>query len=200
MLLLAPWTILQAKLNISGASTEWVPVIEGLKNGLNSIISGSLPGGLKESFSAGSAGSLFKSGGLENSLKNFFNGTVAGGQSEISGLFDFKNALGAFLGEFLFSKFDSARAFLGSSYGISWIVLAVLAVFNLKKLFKAFNWIFFVFLTAGFIALFVSLGFIAEFAWSTERYMLHLFPLAYFWVMRAYLSNTISPRSLAPEK
>jgi hypothetical protein len=151
LLLMAPWTILQAKLNISGASTEWVPVIAGLKNG----------------------------------LKDIFNGSLASG---------------AFLGEFLFSKFDSARAFLGSSYGISWIVLAVMAIFNIKKLFKSFNWIFFVFLSAGFIALFISLGFIPEFAWSTERYMLHLFPLAYFWIMRPYLSSTISLKSFAPEK
>ena len=165
-LLLSPWAVLQAKLNISGASTEWVPVIDGLKDGLKNIFKGSLPGGL----------------------------------NEISSLFSFNNAFNAFAGEFLFSKFDSAWAFLGSSYGIVWIALAVMAAFNFKKLFKAFNWIFFVFLTAGFIALFISLGFIPEFAWSTERYMLHLFPLAYFWIIRSYLSNTILFKSSALEK
>ena len=122
------------------------------------------------------------------------------GLSEISSLFSLKNASSAFLGEFLFSKFDSARAFLGSSYGIAWIVLAAMAAFNLKKLFKAFNWIFFVFLSAGFLALFISLGFIPEFAWSTERYMLHLFPLAYFWIIRSYLSGTILLKPFALEK
>ncbi len=197
-ILMAPWTILQAKLNISGASTEWAPVIESLKDIFKNILKGSMfvSGGLKEIFNKSTAGSMF----VPDSLKNILNGTATGGLSEISSLFSFKNASGAFLGEFLFSKFDSARAFLGSSYGIAWIALAVMAVFNFKKLFKAFNWIFLVFLSAGFIALFISLGFIAEFAWSTERYMLHLFPLAYFWIMRSYLSSTILLKSFAPEK
>jgi hypothetical protein len=179
-ILIAPWTFLQARLNIGGASTEWVPVIESLKDFFKNI----------------PKGSMFVPGGL----KNILNGTAAGGPSEMSGLFDFKTASGAFLGELLYSKFDSARAFLGSSYGIAWIFLAVAAIFNFKKLFKAFNWIFFVFLSAGIIALFISLGFIPEFAWSTERYMLHLFPLAYFWIMRSYLSSTILFKSFTLEK
>lgn len=124
--------------------------------------------------------------GLKGGLKNIAAGGATSNFNEILPLFNFKNAFGALAGEFLFSKFDSARAFLGSSYGVAWAALAVMAAFNFKKLFKAFNWVFFVFLSAGFIALFISLGFIAEFAWSTERYMLHLFPLAYFWVISSY--------------
>jgi hypothetical protein len=189
---------LQAKLNISGASTEWAPVIERLKDVFKNISNGSafVQGGLREIFNGGTAGSLFS----PDSLKNILNGIKVGGSSEISSLFSLKNAYGAFLGEFLFSKFDSARAFLGSSYGIAWVILAAMAVFNFKKLFKAFNWIFFIFLSAGFTALFIALGFIPEFAWSTERYLLHLFPLAYFWIMRPYLSSTILLKSSAPEK
>ncbi|HEX7561084.1 MAG TPA: hypothetical protein VF347_02735, partial [Candidatus Humimicrobiaceae bacterium] len=123
-ILIAPWTILQAKLNISGTSTEWAPVIGSLKDVFKNIIKGNMfvPGGLKEIFNKSTAGSMF----VSDSLKNILNNTSAGGLSEISSLFSFKNAAGAFLGEFLFSKFDSARAFLGSSYGISWIVLAVI--------------------------------------------------------------------------
>jgi hypothetical protein len=197
-ILIAPWIFLQARLNISGASTEWVPVIESLKDVFKNIPKGSMfvPGGLKGILNGGTTGSLFS----PDSLKNILNSTAAGGSSEISGLFDFKTASDAFLGELLFSKFDSARAFLGSSYGIAWIFIAVAAIFNFKKLFKTFNWIFFVFLCTGFIALFISLGFIPEFAWSTERYMLHLFPLAYFWIMRSNLSSTILLKSFAPEK
>jgi hypothetical protein len=195
---MAPWTILQAKLNISGASTEWAPVIRSLKDIFKNILNGHIfvQDSLKEIFNGGTAGSLFS----QDSLNNILNGTATSGSNEILSLFSFKNAAGAYLGEFLFSKFDSARAFLGSSYGIAWIVLAIIAVLNFKKLFKSYNWIFFVFLSAGFIALFISLGFIPEFAWSTERYMLHLFPLAYFWIMRPYLSSIILFKSYAPEK
>jgi hypothetical protein len=165
-LLLTPWAVLRAKLNISGLSTEWLPAIDGLKY----------------------------------SLGNILKGNTMGRINEILSLFSFKNAFNAFTVEFLFSKFNSALAFLGSSYGIAWIALAVIAAFNFKKLFKTLNWVYFVFLSAGFLALFISLGFIPEFAWSTERYLLHLFPLAYFWVIRSYLSNTISLKSFAPEK
>jgi len=97
--------------------------------------------------------------------------------------FDFAHASGAILSQFFYSAYDSARAFLGSSYGIIWAVLLILLIINIKKVFTGPNLVFAVFIIPGFIALFISLGLIAEFAWSTERYMLHLLPLTYFWIL-----------------
>ena len=98
-------------------------------------------------------------------------------------IFSFSQALKALFSELIFSAFDSTRAYLGSSYGILWGVLFIFFVLNIKKLFKNFNWIFFVFIAAGFIVLFLSLGAIVDFTWSTDRYVLHLLPLAYFWIL-----------------
>ena len=98
-------------------------------------------------------------------------------------IFSFSQALKALFSEFIFSAFDSTRAYLGSSYGVLWGVLFIFSVLNIKKLFKNFNWIFFVFIAAGFIVLFLSLGAIVDFTWSTDRYVLHLLPLTYFWIL-----------------
>jgi hypothetical protein len=99
------------------------------------------------------------------------------------GIFSFSQALKALFSELIFSSFDSTRAYLGSSYGIVWGVLFIFFVLNIKKLFQNFNWIFFVFITAGFTVLFFSLGAIEDFTWSTDRYVLHLLPLTYFWIL-----------------
>jgi len=99
------------------------------------------------------------------------------------GIFSFSQALKALFSELIFSAFDSTRAYLGSSYGVLWGVLFIFFVLNIKKLFKNFNWIFFVFIAAGFIVLFLSLGAIVDFTWSTDRYVLHLLPLTYFWIL-----------------
>jgi len=99
------------------------------------------------------------------------------------GIFSFSQALKALFSELIFSAFDSTRAYLGSSYGVLWGVLLIFFVLNIKKLFKNFNWIFFVFIAAGFIVLFLSLGAIVDFTWSTDRYVLHLLPLTYFWIL-----------------
>ena len=98
-------------------------------------------------------------------------------------IFSFSQALKALFSELIFSAFDSTRAYLGSSYGVLWGVLFVFFVLNIKKLFKNFNWIFFVFIAAGFMVLFFSLGAIVDFTWSTDRYVLHLLPLTYFWIL-----------------
>jgi hypothetical protein len=98
-------------------------------------------------------------------------------------IFSFSQALKALFSELIFSAFDSTRAYLGSSYGVLWGVLFIFFVLNIKKLFKNFNWIFFVFIAAGFIVLFLSLGAIVDFTWSTDRYVLHLLPLTYFWIL-----------------
>jgi hypothetical protein len=98
-------------------------------------------------------------------------------------IFSFGQALKALFSELIFSAFNSTRAYLGSSYGVLWGVLFIFFVLNIKKLFKNFSWIFFVFIAAGFTALFLSLGAIVEFTWSTDRYVLHLLPLTYFWIL-----------------
>jgi len=98
-------------------------------------------------------------------------------------IFSFAQALKSLFSEFIFSAFDSARAYLGSSYSVIWGVLFIFFVLNIKKLFKNFNWIFFVFIAAGFTVLFYSLGVIVDFTWSTDRYVLHLLPLTYFWIL-----------------
>jgi len=97
--------------------------------------------------------------------------------------FDFAHASGAMVSQLFYSAYDSARAFLGSSYGIIWAVLLILAIAYIKKMFSGPNWVFPIFIIPGFIALFISLGLIPEFAWSTERYVLHLLPLTYFWIL-----------------
>ncbi|MBE3089391.1 MAG: hypothetical protein IMZ41_03815, partial [Actinobacteria bacterium] len=110
---------------------------------------------------------------------------TGGQQNNIFGqeIFSFSQALKALFSELIFSAFDSTRAYLGSSYGVLWGVLFIFFVLNIKKLFKNFNWIFFVFIAAGFIVLFLSLGAIVDFTWSTDRYVLHLLPLTYFWIL-----------------
>ena len=110
---------------------------------------------------------------------------TGGQQNNILGqeIFSFSQALKALFSELIFSAFDSTRAYLGSSYGILWGVLFIFFILNIKKLFKNFNWIFFVFIAAGFMVLFFSLGAIVDFTWSTDRYVLHLLPLTYFWIL-----------------
>ena len=110
---------------------------------------------------------------------------TGGQQNNIFGqeIFSFSQALKALFSELIFSAFDSTRAYLGSSYGVLWGVLFIFFVLNIKKLFKNFNWIFFVFIAAGFMVLFLSLGAVVDFIWSTDRYVLHLLPLTYFWIL-----------------
>jgi len=100
----------------------------------------------------------------------------------IGEIFSLGRAFKAIAGEIIYSSHDSTRAFLGSSYGVVWIVLIVIFILNLKKLFKGSNWIFPLFAAVGFISVFISIGLIEEFAWSVDRYTLHYFPLIYFWI------------------
>jgi len=97
-------------------------------------------------------------------------------------IFNIRRAAGALSSELFYSVYDSTQAFLGSSYGVIWAVLAVLLILNFKNLFKSANWIYPVFIAAGFAAVFISIALIGEFAWSADRYVLHLFPLTYFWI------------------
>ncbi|MDZ7836919.1 MAG: hypothetical protein U5N58_02655 [Actinomycetota bacterium] len=86
-------------------------------------------------------------------------------------------------GEVLFSAYDSTRAFLGSGYGPAWVVLLVLLVVNVKRLLVRANWVPFVFLLLGLATVFFSIALIPDFASSVERYLLHIFPLAYLWIL-----------------
>ncbi len=89
--------------------------------------------------------------------------------------------------QLLLSVYDSTRAVFGSFYGPVWILMLVAMLFSFKRHFKDFGWIFFIFLSAGMAAIFISLALVSDFANSAERYILHLFPLAYYWIM----SNSI---------
>jgi len=109
-------------------------------------------------------------------------------------IFDFKRAMQAFSAEVLFSAYDSTRAILGSSYGPIWIILFILFMLNVRSHFKNYSWIFFVFIIFGFLSVFLSLAAVEDFTGSIERYMLHLFPVTYLWV----ISNSI-PRVHYPD-
>ena len=102
--------------------------------------------------------------------------------NSIAEIFSSGRAFKAIAGEIIYSSYDSTRAFLGSSYGVVWVVLIVIFVINFKKSLINSNWIFPLFAIAGFISVFISIGLIEEFAWSIDRYVLHLFPLIYFWI------------------
>ncbi len=92
----------------------------------------------------------------------------------------------------LFSAYDSTRAFLGSAYGPAFLILFVLFWASIKKLFARVNWLPFVFICFGALSVFVSMAYIGDFAASAERYLLHIFPLAYLWI----LSNIPNSRTL----
>ena len=106
------------------------------------------------------------------------------GHIDITGLREAARAIGS---QIILSLYDSTRAVFGSFYGPVWILLLIAMFFNLKSHFRNFSWIFFVFLSFGFISIFVSLASVPDFINSTERYVLHLFPTAYYWIM----SNSI---------
>jgi hypothetical protein len=98
-------------------------------------------------------------------------------------VFNAGGSLSAIVSEFLFSSFDSTRAFLGSAYGPIWIILLFFFIVNIGRLFNEGKWVFFVFVIFGLLSVFISLGFVEDFIWSVDRYLLHIFPLAYFWII-----------------
>lgn len=85
--------------------------------------------------------------------------------------------------QFMLSVYDSTRAVFGSFYGPVWILMLIAMLFNIKQHFEKYGWIFFTFISAGMAAIFISLASITDFANSTERYILHLFPVCYYWIM-----------------
>jgi hypothetical protein len=96
--------------------------------------------------------------------------------------FDLTASIKAITSGLFYSAFDSARTFLGSSYGIVWFVMPVILLVNFKKSVSNYNWIFPVFILTGFISLLLAFALVKEFIWSTDRYLLHLLPLTYFWI------------------
>jgi hypothetical protein len=111
----------------------------------------------------------------------------------VGNIFDFKGAMQAFSAEVLFSAYDSTRAIFGSSYGPIWIILLILFMLNVRNYFKNYSWIFFVFIIFGFVSVFLSLAAIEDFTGSIERYMLHLFPVTYLWVISNCLPGVHCP-------
>ncbi|MES0342468.1 MAG: hypothetical protein ABUK08_09205, partial [Candidatus Humimicrobiaceae bacterium] len=76
------------------------------------------------------------------------------GQISITGIGEAAKAISS---QIILSLYDSTRAVFGSFYGPIWILLLIAMFFNLKSHFKNFSWIFFVFLSFGFISIFISL-------------------------------------------
>ena len=127
---------------------------------------------------------------LSTEWSGFINGGITAGAG-MSGLREAASVLGL---QLLLSMNDSTRAVFGSFYGPVWILMLVAMLFSLKRHFKDFGWIFFVFLSAGMMAIFISLSAISDFANSAERYILHLFPLAYYWIMSNSAGKSLDKR------
>lgn len=106
---------------------------------------------------------------------------------EIDSILQAARAFGA---QFVFSNFDSTRAFLGSSYGVLWIVLALLFFVFVKRMFKKGRWVYLLFILFNFLSVFAASVYIREFISSLERYMLASLPLAYYYV----LANSFNKR------
>ena len=106
------------------------------------------------------------------------------GYVDISGMGEAARVISS---QMVLSVYDSTRAVFSSFYGPIWVMLLIAMLFSLKQHFRKFGWIFFLFLFFGFISIFVSLASVTDFKNSTERYILHLFPTAYYWIM----SNSI---------
>jgi len=107
---------------------------------------------------------------------------------------DFKRAASALGLQLVLSIYDSTRAILGSFYGPIWILLMVAMLFGLKGYFTKSRWVFFIFIIFGLGTVFISLALIPDFVNSTERYILHLFPLAYYWVMTGSIGEDLQER------
>jgi len=98
----------------------------------------------------------------------------------------FKRAVSSFLIEFIYSPFDSTKAFFGSFYGPVLIILFILFFVTIKKAFTNGGIVIFLFILTVLLTSFISIIFVSDFEGSIERYVLPAFPLAYYWI----LSNT----------
>jgi len=118
---------------------------------------------------------------------SFIDGMIAGTEA-----FEPVRAVSAMGMQVLLSVYDSTRAVFGSFYGPVWIILFIVMLMSIKRQFRNFGWIFFVFLSAGAVSIFLSIAAVSDFVNSTERYMLGLFPTAYYWVMSNSIGKNIN--------
>jgi hypothetical protein len=102
-----------------------------------------------------------------------------------------RRASSAFTTEFLYSAYDSTRAFFGSSYGPVIIILLLLFIMTLKKAFTNGGLVFFLFGSLVFISAFISIVFVEDFEGSIERYILPGFFLSFYWIF----SNTFKVKN-----
>ena len=98
----------------------------------------------------------------------------------------FRMAASSFFVEFVYSSFNSTKAFFGSSYGPVLIILLIIFFVTIKKAFTNGGLVFFLFVMMVLLTSFISIIFVPDFEGSIERYLLPAFPLAYYWI----LSNT----------
>lgn len=94
-----------------------------------------------------------------------------------------KRALTGFLTEFVYSSFDSTKAFFSSFYGPVLIILLILFFVTIKKAFTNGGLVFFLFVLLVFLTSFACIVFVPQFEGSIERYILPAFPLAYYWIL-----------------
>jgi hypothetical protein len=116
------------------------------------------------------------------------------GNTPAGGAFDVARAASVMSRQFILSIYDSTRAVFGSFYGPIWVLMLVAMLFNLKRHFRDYNWIFFAFISLGMITIFISIASIADFANSSERYILHLFPVSYYWIMTNSIGKQLQER------
>jgi hypothetical protein len=124
---------------------------------------------------------------LSEEWYSFLNGVIAGTET-----LEPVRAVSAMGMQVLLSVYDSTRAVFGSFYGPVWIILFIVMLMSIKRQFRNFGWIFFVFLSAGAVSIFLSIAAVSDFVNSTERYMLGLFPTAYYWVMSNSIGKNIN--------
>ncbi len=120
-----------------------------------------------------------------------WNSLISAGTAGMAGMPGIKEAASVLGSQLILSIYDSTRAVFGSFYGPIWTLMLVAMLISFKRHFKDFGWIFFIFLFAGMASIFISLALISDFANSTERYILHLFPAAYYWIMSNSMGKTL---------
>lgn len=100
-----------------------------------------------------------------------------------------KRALSAFITEFVYSSYDSTRAFLGSSYGPVLLILLIILIAIGKKAFTNGGFVFFIFTVLVYTGSFISIIFVKEFEGSIERYIMPGFFLSFYWILSSAFKN-----------
>ncbi|MCL4385147.1 MAG: hypothetical protein M1326_02390 [Cyanobacteria bacterium] len=94
-----------------------------------------------------------------------------------------KRAFLSFTAEFVYSSYDSTKAFFGSFYGPVLIILLILFFVSIKNAFKNEGFVFFLFVILVLVLCFISITFVVQFEGSIERYIMPAFPIAYYWIL-----------------